>query len=305
VVVWAALPLTPGGATVLVRPFDLGMLTVLSIAGFDPSGGAGVLADIKTFAAMGCFGAAAVTSLTFQNTVAVYGTWNPPGDILHSQIEPVINDFKIAAVKIGMIPTREMIEVVAEIIEKNGLPNVVVDTVIRSTSGYDLIDKEAAGFLIERLLPLADVITPNMFEAEALTGLEVKDLDGMKTAAARIHEMSAAARKSARGAVLVKGGHLENDATDILFDGREFHIFGAPKVATRNTHGTGCTLSSAIAALLAQGCEILDAVARAKQYLSEALRAAPDIGHGAGPLNHFVNPGLPRTGAVLASRTVD
>jgi hydroxymethylpyrimidine kinase/phosphomethylpyrimidine kinase len=274
------------------------MLTVISIAGFDPSGGAGVLADIKTFAAMGCFGAAAVTSLTFQNTVAVYGASHQSADILRSQIEPVVNDFKLAAVKIGMIPTREMIEVVAEIIEKNGLPNVVVDTVIRSTSGYDLIDEEATGFLIQRLLPLADVITPNMFEAERLTGLEVNDLDGMKRAAARIHEMSAAARKTARGAALVKGGHLENKATDVLFDGREFHIFGAPKIATRNTHGTGCTLSSAIAALLARGCEIPDAVARAKQYLSEILRAAPDIGHGAGPLNHFVNPDMHQTGAI-------
>src|SRR4030095_12656026 len=132
------------------------MLTVISIAGFDPSGGAGVLADIKTFAAMGCFGAAAVTSLTFQNTVAVYGDWRLPAEVLRSQIEPVVNDFKIAAVKIGMAPTREMIEVVAEIIEKNGLPNIVVDTVIRSTSGYDLIDEEAAGFLVGRLLPLGD-----------------------------------------------------------------------------------------------------------------------------------------------------
>src|SRR5262245_9212347 len=247
---------------------------------------------------MGCFGAAAVTSLTFQNTMAVYGASHQPADILRSQIEPVVNDFKIAAVKIGMIPTREMIEVVAEIIEKNGLPNVVVDTVIRSTSGYDLIDKEAAGFLIERLLPLADVITPNLSEAEALTGLEVKDLDGMKTAAARIHEMSVAARKRARCAALVKGGHLENEATDVLFDGREFHIFGAPKIVTRNTHGTGCALSSAIAALLARGCDIPDAVARAKRYLSEALRAAPDIGHGAGPLGHFFNPDRPEMDAV-------
>jgi len=274
------------------------MLTVISIAGFDPSGGAGVLADIKTFAAMGCFGAAAVTSLTFQNTIGVYGDWRPSADILRSQIEPLVDDFKIAAVKIGMVPTREMIEVVAEIIEKNGLPNVVVDTVIRSSSGYDLINADATGFLIERLLPLADVITPNMSEAERLTGLEVKDLDGMKRAAARLHEMIIAAGKTARGAALVKGGHLANDATDILFDGREFHNFGAPKIATRNTHGTGCTLSSAIAALLARGCEIPDAVARAKRYLSETLRAAPEIGHGAGPLNHFVNPGTPQTGAV-------
>lgn len=245
-----------------------------------------MLADIKTFAAFGCFGAAAVTSLTFQNTVAVYGAAHQTADVLRRQIEPVINDFKIAAVKTGMLPTREIIEVTAEIIEKYNLPNVVVDPVIRSTSGYDLIDAEAMSFLIERLLPLADVITPNMAEAERLTGLEVKDVDGMKRAAARIYEMSAG--KKAERAVLVKGGHLEVEAADALFDGRDFHIFRAPKIATRDTHGTGCTLSSAIAALLARGCEITEAVAGAKQYLSETLRAAPDIGHGAGPLNHFV-----------------
>ncbi len=268
------------------------MLTVMLIAGFDPSGGAGALADIKTFAAMGCFGAAAITSLTFQNTVAVYGASHQTADVLRAQIEPVIDDFEIAAVKVGMTPTRELIEVVADIIEKNRLPNVVVDTVIRSTSGYDLIDEEAVGSLIERLLPLADLITPNMAEAERLTGLEVKDLDGMKRAAERIHEMSAApkSRGTARRAALVKGGHLEDEATDILFDGREFHIFRAPKIATRDTHGTGCALSSAIAALLARGCEIPEAVARAKQYLSEILGAAPDIGRGARPLNSGIVP---------------
>ncbi|HEU0176068.1 MAG TPA: bifunctional hydroxymethylpyrimidine kinase/phosphomethylpyrimidine kinase [Blastocatellia bacterium] len=261
----------------------------MSIAGFDPSGGAGALADIKTFAAMGCFGTAAVTSLTFQNTVAVYGASHQTAEALRAQIEPVIDDFKIAAVKIGMTPTRELIEVVAEIIEKKRLPNVVVDTVIRSTSGYDLMDAEAIGFLIERLLPLADVITPNMAEAERLTGSEVKDLEGMKRAAERIHEMSGApkSRRTSRRAALVKGGHLKDEATDILFDGREFHIFKAQKIETRDAHGTGCSLSSAIAALLAQGCEIPEAVARAKQYLSEILRSAPDIGHGARPLNHF------------------
>jgi len=247
------------------------------------------LADIKTFAAMGCFGTAAVTSLTFQNTVAVYGASHQTAEALRAQIEPVIDDFKIAAVKIGMTPTRELIEVVAEIIEKKRLPNVVVDTVIRSTSGYDLLDAEAIGFLIERLLPLADVITPNMAEAERLTGSEVKDLDGMKRAAERIHEMSAApkSRRTSRRAALVKGGHLKDEATDVLFDGREFHIFKAPKIETRDAHGTGCSLSAAIAALLARGCQIPEAVARAKQYLSEILRAVPDIGHGARPLNHF------------------
>ena len=265
------------------------MLTVMSIAGFDPSGGAGALADIKTFAAMGCFGTAAVTSLTFQNTIAVYGASHQTADALRSQIEPVINDFEIAAVKIGMTPTRELIEAVAEIVEIKRLPNVVVDTVIRSTSGYDLIDEDAIGALIERLLPLADVITPNMAEAERLTGLEAQDLDGMKRAARRIHEMSAAPKslRTARRAVLVKGGHMKDEATDVLFDGHEFQIFRAPKIATRETRGTGCTLSSAIAALLARGCDIPEAVERAKQYLSEILRVAPDLGRGARPLNHM------------------
>ncbi|HEY8458958.1 MAG TPA: bifunctional hydroxymethylpyrimidine kinase/phosphomethylpyrimidine kinase [Blastocatellia bacterium] len=269
------------------------MLTVISIAGFDPSGGAGALADIKTFAAMGCFGTAAVTSLTFQNTMGVYGASHQTPEALRAQIEPVISDFEIAAVKVGMIPTRELVEVVAEIIERKRLPNVVVDTVIRSTSGYDLIDDEAVWALIDRLLPLADVITPNMAEAERLTGLEVKDTEGMKRAARRIHEMSVASKpgENARRAALVKGGHLEDDqATDILFDGREFHIFQAPKIMTRDVHGTGCALSSAIAALLARGCDIPDAVARAKRYLSEILRYAPNIGHGARPLNSGLTP---------------
>ncbi len=266
------------------------MLTVISIAGFDPSGGAGVLADIKTFAAFGCYGAAAVTSLTFQNTLGVYGAAHQSAEVLRSQIEPVANDFKIAAVKTGMLPTREIIEVTAEVIEAHALPNVVVDPVIRSTSGYALIDQAAVEFLVERLLPLADVITPNMAEAAALAGMEVRDPDGMKGAATRIHEMcvKGSVRKRARHAVLVKGGHLESEALDLLFDGRKFHTFRVAKVATRNTHGTGCTLSSAIAALLAQGRELPDAVARAKKYVTEALQSAPNIGHGAGPLNHFL-----------------
>ncbi len=264
------------------------MLTVMSIAGFDPSGGAGALADIKTFAAMGCHGVAAVTSLTFQNTVAVYGATRQTADVLRAQIEPLISDFEIAAVKIGMAPTSELIEVIAETIEKNRLSNVVVDTVIRSTSGYDLIDDESVGYLIERLLPLADVITPNLAEAGRLTGLEVKDLDGMKRAAQRIYEMSAAprSRRTARHAALIKGGHLEDEAADVLFDGSEFHIFRAPRIALRDAHGTGCALSSAIAALLARGCDIPEAVARAKRYLTETLRATLKIGRGAPLLNH-------------------
>jgi hydroxymethylpyrimidine kinase/phosphomethylpyrimidine kinase len=265
------------------------VIVVMTIAGFDPSGGAGVLADVKTFAAIGCFGTAAITSITSQNTVAVYGTYHHSAEILRAQIEPIINDFKIAAVKTGMLPTRQTIEVVAETIERHALPNVVVDPVIRSTSGYDLIAADAIECLVQRLLPLADVITPNMVEAERLTGFEVKDLDGMKRAARKIREGSQAktSGRSAQRTVLVKGGHLEDEATDVLDDGQDFHIFRAPKIITRNTHGTGCTLSSAIAALLGQGYEIHEAVLRAKKYLESALRNAPEIGHGAGPLDHF------------------
>lgn len=272
------------------------MQVALSIAGFDPSGGAGVLADIKTFAAFDCFGVAAITSLTSQNTVAVYGAVHQSAETLRMQIEPVISDFNIAAVKTGMLPTRETIQVAAEAIEQHLLSNVVVDPVIRSTSGYNLIDEAAMKFLIGRLLPLADVITPNMAEAERLTGYEINDLDGMKRSAAIIYEMAQSSNgnrnwpQSAipRRAVLVKGGHLPDEATDVLFDGSEIRLFRAAKIETRNTHGTGCTLSSAIAALLARGYDIPQAVARAKRYLQAALLSAPNIGHGSGPVNHAV-----------------
>jgi hydroxymethylpyrimidine/phosphomethylpyrimidine kinase len=265
------------------------MLTLISIAGFDPSGGAGVLADLKTFAAFGCYGTAAITSITSQNTVAVYGAYHSPADVLRAQIDPIISDFKIAAVKIGMLPNREIIEVVAETIERYSLQNIVLDPVISSTSGFKLIDETK--ILIERMFPLADVITPNIPEAELITGMKVKDTDEMKRAARALHELCGAQSDGGyRHAVLVKGGHLPNphaEATDVLDDGREVHVFQAPRITTRDTHGTGCTLSSAIAALLAQGRAIPEAVRLAKRYLEAALRAAPKLGQGAGPLDHF------------------
>jgi len=263
------------------------VLTVLSIAGFDPSGGAGVLADLKTFAAMGCYGAAAITSITSQNTIAVNGAYHQPAEVLRAQLEPLINDLKFSALKTGMLPTSEIIELVAETIERHSLPNVVVDPVMRSTSGYQLTDPESTDVMIERLFPLADVITPNLLEAERLTGLEVIDLDGMKRAARKIKEITQAKRIRGRGAVLIKGGHLKDEAADLLDDGSEVHIFRSPRIENRNNHGTGCTLSSAIAALLARGYKLTESVVRAKQYLEGAMRAAPDIGQGNGPLNHF------------------
>ncbi|MDQ3013769.1 MAG: bifunctional hydroxymethylpyrimidine kinase/phosphomethylpyrimidine kinase [Acidobacteriota bacterium] len=272
------------------------MLVALSIAGFDPSGGAGVLADIKTFAAFGVYGTAAITSLTSQNTVAVYGTFPQPTGVLDAQLEPLFADFQIAAVKIGMLPTRETIEIVAGAIERHQLPNVVIDTVIRSTSGYDLIDDGAVEVLIERLLPLARVITPNLAEAERLTGLQIKDVESMKSAAQQIRERAQSAIRNPNSeilaaipAVLVKGGHLSAEVIDVLYDGRQFHLFRASKILTRNTHGTGCTLSSAIAALLARGCDVPEAVRKAKSYVEAALSSAPGLGHGAGPLNHSIS----------------
>lgn len=265
------------------------MLTILTIAGFDPSGGAGILADIKTFAAMGCFGTAAITSITSQNTQAVYGAYHQSAEVLRAQIEPVVADFEIAAVKTGMLPTEETILAAAEAIDRHRLPNVVIDPVIRSTSGFDLIDEAAMKCLVTHLLPLADVITPNMVEAERLTQHEVRDLAGMKRAAHLIYELceSGSYERVGRRAVLVKGGHLAGDAVDVLYDGQELREFRSPRIETTSTHGTGCTLSAAIAALLAKGFDLNSAVERAKCYINDALLTAPGLGHGAGPLNHM------------------
>jgi hydroxymethylpyrimidine/phosphomethylpyrimidine kinase len=261
------------------------MHTLLTIAGFDPSGGAGVLADIKTFAAFGCYGVAAITSITSQNTVAVYGAYDSPAEVFRAQIDPIVADFDIAAVKIGMLPNREIVEVVAEAIERYALPHVVLDPVISSTSGFKL--NRDTEILIERMFPLADLITPNIPEAELLSGMKIAGEDGMKRAARALHELSPSTGAH-RHAILLKGGHLPGDeVADVLDDGREIHVFRAPRIKARATHGTGCTLSSAIAALLARGHGITEAVPIAKRYLEAALREAPEFGHGAGPLDHF------------------
>lgn len=267
------------------------MQVVLTIAGFDPSGGAGTLADIKTLAAFGCFGVAAITSLTAQNTLAVYGAYHQPPNVLRAQLMPLLEDFEIAAVKLGMLPNREIIETVAEVITAHKLPHIVLDPVIRSTSGYDLIDDAALAALVEHLLPLAEIVTPNLPEAERLTGLQVCDRAGMRAAAQQMRRLTS--RRNPPTAILIKGGHLPAEAGDLaeavdfLADGQAEQWLRAPKIHTRNTHGTGCTLSSAIAAGLAQGNALPWAVQRAKQYVSAALRSAPALGHGAGPLNHW------------------
>jgi hydroxymethylpyrimidine/phosphomethylpyrimidine kinase len=260
---------------------DYQLPVVMTIAGFDPSGGAGVLADIKAISAMGGFGVAAITSLTFQNTLSVFGATHQTRETVHRQIEPLLEDFKIAAVKTGMLPTAEIIEDVAALIAARRLAPVVVDPVVRSTSGYDLIDDRALAALVEKLFPLATVVTPNAAEAERLTGIRISDLDAMQQAATAIRAMGARA-------VLLKGGDVISEtATDLLLDDNGMRTFAAEHISSSSTHGTGCTLAAAMATLLARGSSLADAIIQAKRYIVEAIRRAPALGHGHGPLNHF------------------
>jgi len=256
----------------------------LTIAGLDPSGGAGVLADIKTFSAFGCFGAAAITSVTFQNTTGVFGAENISAETVRRQIEPVFDDYDVAAVKTGMLPTREIIETVAEIVKERRPPHFVVDPVVRSTSGHDLIDEAALAALCEMLFPLATVVTPNLPEAERITGLKITDGASLEMAAGRMHDLGARN-------VLIKGGHSTGEkAVDTLFTSSESHTFEAEFIETTSTHGTGCTLAAAIAATLALGRNLSDSIHAAKGYVTEAIRTAPGIGKGHGPVNHLVRP---------------
>ncbi|HEX7317935.1 MAG TPA: bifunctional hydroxymethylpyrimidine kinase/phosphomethylpyrimidine kinase [Pyrinomonadaceae bacterium] len=262
------------------------MPVALTVAGFDPSGGAGVVADVKTFTAFGCFAAAAVTSLTYQNTTGVFGAAHQTAETVRAQVVAVVEDFNVAGAKTGMLPTREIIVEVARLFRETNLPAPVVDPVVRSTSGFDLIDDEALEALKRELLPLARVATPNVPEAERITGLRVRDRDGMLEAARVMRELGARA-------VLVKGGHLEGDAVDLLLDkdGR-VKTFTAARVESTSTHGTGCTLAAAIAACLARGLNLADSVAAAKRFVTEAIRRAPGLGRGHGPVNHSVAAGL-------------
>jgi len=255
----------------------------LTVAGLDPSGGAGIVADIRTFSRFGCFAAAAVTSLTFQNTTGVFGAVHQTADAVRRQIEPVVDDYDVAAVKTGMLPTREIIETVAAIIRERHLKNVVVDPVVRSTSGYDLIDDAALEALIENLFRLADVITPNLPEAERIAQMKIASEDDIFAAAEKMRALGARN-------VLIKGGHLKakgksKKAKDFLFVNGEMTVFEAEFVDTTATHGTGCTLAAAIAANLALGKDLADAVRIAKDFVTDAIRTAPNLGKGNSPIN--------------------
>jgi hydroxymethylpyrimidine kinase/phosphomethylpyrimidine kinase len=260
-------------------------LVALTIAGFDPSGGAGVIADINTFRQFGLFATAAVTSLTYQNTMGVSGAAHQSAEIVRRQIEPVIEDFHVACVKTGMLPTGEIITEVARLFREHELPLPVVDPVVRSTSGYDLIDDAALAALTRELLPLARIVTPNIPEAERITGRRIANEIDMHAAAHTLRDMGARA-------VLIKGGHLTGDALDLLLDDAgQIHTFRAARIETTSTHGTGCTLAAAIAACLARGMTLEASVAAAKDFVTRAIADAPPLGRGHGPVNHNVAAG--------------
>lgn len=253
---------------------------VLTIAGFDPSAGAGVAADLKTFAAHNCYGVAAVTALTVQSSQGVKAVHVTPAAELRAQLEALLEDVKLAAVKIGMLGHRGNAVAVAEFLDRAGVANVVLDPVVRPTVGaVEFLDASGIKFLTEELLKRATVVTPNLAEAELLSGVAAKDTAGMEAAARKIVERGARA-------VVVKGGHLEK-AVDLLFDGAEVLTLGGDHVKTENTHGSGCTFASAIAAQLACGRPLRDSVLLAKAYVTKAIEKGFAIGKGPGPLDHF------------------
>jgi hydroxymethylpyrimidine/phosphomethylpyrimidine kinase len=253
---------------------------VLTIAGFDPSAGAGVAADLKTFAAQNCYGVAAITALTVQSTQGVKSVHDTPASELRAQLDTLLEDIRFSAIKIGMLGHRGNAVVVGEFLDRAGVTNVVLDPVMKSTSGEsDLVDAGGIKYLSEELLKRATVVTPNIAEAEILSGMSIKDPAAMEAAARKIVERGARA-------VVVKGGHMEK-AIDILFDGEEMLRFGGDHIKSENTHGSGCTFASAIAAQLAHGRPLREAVLLAKAYVTKAIEKGFSIGKGPGPLDHF------------------
>ncbi len=259
----------------------------MTIAGVDPSGGAGILADVRTFVAFGCYPTAAITSLTFQNTARVFGVENQSAATVREQILPVVSDFLVAGLKTGMLPTSEVISEVARIVRDQRLPAPVVDPVMQATSGDSLIDDQAVECLVRELFPLARVVTPNIPEAERLTGLVIKSQADM-TAAAKV------IRNAGARAVLIKGGHVlesrdarqesSKEAIDVLDDEGRVTIFREDLIDVGEVHGSGCTLSAGIAACLARQYDLEESVRRAKKYVTDLIRNSPPLGHGAKPL---------------------
>jgi hydroxymethylpyrimidine/phosphomethylpyrimidine kinase len=257
---------------------------VLTIAGFDPSSGAGITADIKTIAAHGCYGVACITALTVQSTQGVSRVQALPGKLVSDTLKELSRDVEIAAVKIGMLGSAEVVAAVSDFLSSAKLPNVVLDPILRSSSGARLLDPKGERVMSERLLGLATVITPNLEEAAALSGVPVTNLQEMKAAALRLHELGAAN-------VVVTGGHLDK-ATDLLSfthpnGGIENEVFKAERQRSRSTHGTGCAFASALACHLALGRQLPEAVLLAKAYVAAAITHAQPLGRGTGPLDHL------------------
>ena len=254
--------------------------TVMTIAGSDSGGGAGIQADLKTFSALGVFGTSTLTAITAQNTVGVSAVHEVPTEVIAAQIDAVITDIGADAVKTGMLSSGAIVETVAEAIRRHAIANLVVDPVMVAKSGDRLLREEAIASIRNSLLPLATVVTPNIPEAEELTGQTISADADVRRAAASIVKMGA---KS----VVVKGGHRDGPPTDVLYDGQRFLEFTTERIPSTNTHGTGCTFASAVAAGLAHGLDTPAAVEQAKEYVTAAIRAAYPIGQGYGPLHHF------------------
>lgn len=256
------------------------MKHVLTIAGSDCSGGAGIQADLKTFSANETFGMSVITSVVAENTCGVISIHNVPVDIVSDQIDAVFKDIEVDGVKVGMLSDESLMKTVAKKLKQYGPKNVVIDPVMIAKGGCALMQEDALQTLISEVIPCASLLTPNIPEAETITGMKISSIKDMKEACKKIYALGA---KS----VLVKGGHFEGEPTDILYDGTQFFSFQGKRIDSKNTHGTGCTLSSAITAQLAKGKTVEEAVGIGKEYVTNAILHAVPIGHGHGPTHHF------------------
>ncbi len=270
---------------------------VMSIAGFDPSSGAGITADIKTIAAHECYGVCCITGLTVQSTRGVRRVEGVDPKIIRETLQELVSDLAVDAVHIGMLGNAQVVEVVADFLEKARPPHVVLDPILKSSSGADLLDGAGTRVLIDKLIPLAEVVTPNLDEASVLTGLDVTNLDQMREAAARLHAMGAAN-------VVVTGGHLEKAIDVLSFStarGPEQEVFKADRQRSNSTHGTGCAFATALACHLAHGRGLPEAVLLSKVYVSAAIANAHPLGHGVGPLHHLYRMGQQRRPSAVVS----
>lgn len=263
------------------------MKTVLTVAGSDCSGGAGIQADIKTITVHKMYACSVITALTAQNTTGVYGVEPVSYDFTYRQLECVLSDIKPDAVKVGMLADKNVVEAVADCFDKYGADNLVLDTVVMSTSGRELLTGEARELMIERLFPKALIITPNIPETELLSGIDINSEKDMMRAADKLAQMMGGGGVKTAGAVLIKGGHSADNSNDLLFYNGKYEWLCGRKIDNPNTHGTGCTLSSAIACNLAAGLDLKESVAGAKEYIAGAIAAGLDLGKGNGPLNHM------------------